>query len=417
MQRPDPRLDAPAIARTEAGFSLAELAVGAGIAAMVITASFLIFDVNSRVSRVQIQVSDLQQSQRVAQQEILRYARMAGRGGLPQRWAVTVRDNVPAGFTLAGNPVMEGTDVLMVRGIFNTPVLHVQAVGGGFAWSPTALTGSLNIDSMTRAGIQQSLDAIDDAITNARPDALLLISTADPTVYAVVEIIGGAVSPFDVDQDGVIEPGEQRANVQFSADPAGSTFEQGYTQMSQGGAFPPGLRSAAYVGILEEYRFYVRDTSAVAVAEPKLSRARFFPNTQIVYDNDPQNGRVDVSDNVLDLQVALAIDVNLDGQIDDVSAPNLDEWLWNDDADVEADGLWGALDADLPWVNGTLFELRVNTLVRTDRPDPGYQADPLGFLENHEYNEPTVAPDEDAAFERSFRRRVMTTRVDLRNLG
>lgn len=407
--------------RPDAGFSLLELAVSTGIAALVITSSLLIFDVNSRVSRVQIQVSDLQQSQRVAQQEMVRYLRMAGRGGLPQRWGVSVRDDVPVGFQIAGNPVMTGTDVLTVRGVFNSPVLHVQSIGGGFSWDAASFTGSLTVDTKTRAGILQPLDAITDAIASGRPDSLLMISTFDPTVYAVVEITGGGIGPWDIDGDGDIEPDEQRATVNFKADPGGGAHEMGYTQMSQGGAFPPGLRSAAYVGILEEYRFYIRDTTATAVAEPKLSRARMFPNTQLVH-GDVGSGRVDIADNVLDLQVALAVDLNLDRLIDDMSPPDLDEWLFNNPggSDVgETDSLWGGLDVDLPWVNGTLFEIRLNTLVRTDRPDPRYQSDPLISIENREYNEPADVPagDVDAAFERSFRRRNMQTRVDLRNLG
>ena len=68
----------------EAGFSLAELAVASLIAAFVLLGAFLIFDFNSRLSRVQIQISNLQQSHRIAQQDVLRQVRMAGRGNIPE---------------------------------------------------------------------------------------------------------------------------------------------------------------------------------------------------------------------------------------------------------------------------------------------------------------------------------------------
>ena len=99
-----------------------------------------------------------------------------------------------------------------------------------------------------------------------------------------------------------------------------------------------------------------QDTTAVAVAEPRLSRARFFPNTNIVHGN-VANGRVDVADNVLDLQVALAVDVNLDGAIAPGPPDALDEWLWNDPNDAgDTDSLWGGPDVDPTWILGTLFE-------------------------------------------------------------
>ncbi len=407
----------PQLDPSEAGFSLAELAVSTAIAAIVLLASLLIFDVNSRVSRVQTQVTDLQQSQRIAQQEMLRMARMAGRGGLPQGFSISVNDSVPAGFQVAGNDVVPGTDVLTIRGVFSAPIFHVASVGGAFSHNQGLQTGSLAVDSISPAGIPQSLDAFKDALAANRPEGLLIVSPADPTIYAVVQITGGAVVGADVNGDGSVDAGEERATLTFTSNPGSSAHNAAYIGMSAGGAFSPRLNTAAFVGVLEEYRFYIRDArTAEGGNEPKLSRAQVFPNTNLVYDGNAANGAVDIADHVLDLQVALAIDVNGDRAIDDVSAPEADEWLFNHSDDVDTDSFWGAADVDANWT-GRLFQLRLTTLVRTDRPDPGYQSDPIDFLENHEYAEPDAAANGDQVLDRSFRRRMMATLVDLRNIG
>ena len=64
------------------GYSLIELIVSLGITVIVLLGLFQIFEKNTEVARIQTQVSDMQQSLRVAQNEMARFIRMAGRGGL-----------------------------------------------------------------------------------------------------------------------------------------------------------------------------------------------------------------------------------------------------------------------------------------------------------------------------------------------
>ena len=83
------------------------------------------------------------------------------------------------------------------------------------------------------------------------------------------------------------------------------------------------VTSVAYVGILEEHRFYVRqmfDTgpNRTLDAAHRFSRARVFPGTDrpwrglgddsAVGDPDHPSWSMDVADNIMDLQVALAFD-------------------------------------------------------------------------------------------------------------
>ena len=60
------------------------------------------------------------------------------------------------------------------------------------------------------------------------------------------------------------------------------------------------LTTVAYVGLLEEYRFYVREDHAIsgnAASDltPVLSRARFYPGTDQVYAADTSNFKQDIA--------------------------------------------------------------------------------------------------------------------------
>jgi hypothetical protein len=70
---------------------------------------------------------------------------------------------------------------------------------------------------------------------------------------------------------------------------------------------------------------------------------------------------------------------------------------------------------DAPLV-GRLAYARLSTLARTNRRDKDYQAPDLPMVEDHEYDvgDPQDRANGDAA--RLFRRRILQTIVDLRNL-
>jgi len=114
----------------EAGFTLIEAVVSLAIMVVVLVGLLALLEFNSRVARSQVNVSEMQQSVRVAQADIVRTVRMAGRGGLPvsrpateagypgmsmpQGTAIGVANNVPDGTTIgggAGAAVVPGTAV------------------------------------------------------------------------------------------------------------------------------------------------------------------------------------------------------------------------------------------------------------------------------------------------------------------
>jgi hypothetical protein len=176
-----------------------------------------------------------------------------------------------------------------------------------------------------------------------------------------------------------------------------------------------------FASVLEEFRYYVREDYSIpgddtSPLSPKLSRARMVPGTNLVH---PEEGSVaiDIADGVFDLQLAMGIDLDADGEIDQFDpdgAPlvgDADEWLWNHEAD-DPDDAPGAGD----WNASTLRLMRLTFLGQAGRPDREYIAPAIESIENRDYSElvvPTVGGD---IAERRYRRRMLQSVLDLRNL-
>lgn len=406
----------------QAGFTLVELMI-----TFVLTIAFMgglltLLDSNNKLARSQTYIAGMQQALRSGQYEMMRTVRMAGRGGLPrgslpQGLAVAVRnDAAPSGDQHhiavgdTGSPeILAGTDVLVVRGAISGSVYQINPLAGGFAVdSQTAPTsGSIRIlDPHPTTGIRQDLAPLIDAVENDPHGALLLVSPID--VWAVVEIDKTA-SDITTDPQNIV--------IGFRVGTVGGPeVRDSYIELS--GGFPTTLRTVAHVALLEEYRYYVREERAVAgdatsALVPRLVKARFFPATELPHATDTEFG-VEIADNVFDLQIALGVDTDGDGVIDE--GPEPDDWLYNSASDTNADGdpvdpaQWN------PPVNPPpLAHVRLTTLARTDRGDLGYLAPPLGMIEDKDYSE---MPHNvfNAVSERRYRRRLLQTVVDLRNL-
>ncbi len=191
------------------GFTLVELAVSLFVTVTVLLGVLALFDFSNKLSRAQTNIADMQQSLRVAQADVTRFIRMAGRGGLPlgysalgvwTGWAVDVSNNVADDTHIAAGDedtpeVIPGSDVLTVRGVFTSPLYQVNpADATSFTLTrrrglPTS--GTLRIASTTPTGIPQDLSAIRDAIKERRHEALLLVSPKGTNVWAVVELNPG----------------------------------------------------------------------------------------------------------------------------------------------------------------------------------------------------------------------------------
>jgi len=414
-----------------------ELIVALAVFTIILTAIMSLFVFNTRLARAQMHLTGMQQSLRVAQYELVRSVRMAGRGGLPTSQypvlpgyagqllpaglAVSVANNVPAGTRIAGCDcarVMEGTDVLKVRGVFNSPVYQLNPAAGDFQYDATTGTGTVIVRHKSPTGVPQSLTAFEDRISDGVADSILLVSPLDDSIYAVVEMQAGASSATQV--AGVTE----FVTLEFTTQGDNTTE---FLSLSRGGQYPPELTTVAYVGLLEELQFYIREEHAIpddltSELTPRLSRAQVFPGTAVAYENDTDNLTGDLTDNILDLQVAIGVDtvpafgVEPDGLVVEgdgttTTPTDDDEWLFNHAGDDPTDVKWVNTLAD----PARLFYLRINTLARTDRPDTHFQAPLLTLIEDKDYSS---APFNvfNTRDERMYRRRNIQTTVDLRNL-
>lgn len=424
----------------EGGFTLVELTITLLATVIVLLGILTLFDFTNRLSRVQGHVAGMQHSLRISQIEVERVVRMAGRGGLPAvrqtapGGALWVDNNVAEGTTIggAGTPeVAEGTDVLTVRGTFDTPIYQISHAPGTLVYFDNAgqvttnpaqaVSGRLQVTWETpTTRIPQSLAPLREAIEAEIPEALVLVNWRSPGVYAVVAL---DTANSSVAADGSV------ATIAFRI--SGSALAAQYARLSPNGVFPAAMSNVSSLGILEEHRYYIREVDGSA---PRLTLARALPATNIAYGPaggaNEANWALDVADNVMDLQVALGLDtanhvprarpagapvepLNLtsiaadpiNGYISEAAEGEDDDWLFN-----------GADDdrADAEWLNALPYYVRMTFLVRTERPDAGlYQAPLLVNLEDREY--PPNHPF-NSALDRRYRRRALQTVINLRNL-
>ncbi|HEV7509654.1 MAG TPA: PilW family protein [Thermoanaerobaculia bacterium] len=426
------------------GFTLIELLVALAVTVIVVLGILLLFDFNNKLTRVQTNVADMQQSERIAQYDMVRMARMAGRGGLPVSALVvnqsaalplgsgiSVLNNAPANTHLvaadtSSPKVLLGTDVLTLRGAFSTPIYEAAfanpstftLTGPGTPTPATATGGTVAICDQSPSGAAQDLTGLTALIDLAaggkiRKEALILVSPTADTIYSIV-----ALDPSISTKTAATCPGNAGVTIAFISDPADPMVAK-YRALYPApvGNLNDSLKNVAFVGLLEEYRYYVREDHAIAGTDtsdltPVLSRARFYPGTDLVYADEASNLKQDIADGIVDLQIAFGIDANSDGQLttDPPADPATDEWLGNAAADTA--------------ITGGLKAIRISTLARTNRRDHDYVAPVLASLEDHTYsttdiNDPVNGYDAvnfKGSMARLYRRRVLQTVVNLRNL-
>jgi prepilin-type N-terminal cleavage/methylation domain-containing protein len=353
--------------RNQAGFTLVELLVSLAVTAVLILGVLATFDLSSRVNRVQMSVADLQQSMRIAQNEVVKMARMTGRGGLPGNQAILLTNNVASGTKLVSteprSEVLEGTDIIRVRGVMTGSLYQVEYLDGSVfhAPNPDGTGGWVTVIDHA-AGVPQSISALKDAFD---PDPAKG-GKADETLLLV--------TPFDTYFVVEVESTEDMTDVKGTYDGLKIHFKQATAVNAGMGGRPVGEQTAvAYLGVLEEYAFYVRKDGTGN--SPKLARARLAPGVGTAYKDDPSNLIMDIADNIMDLQA-----------VSTFVTPGL----------------------GLP-------DLRITTLARSDRRDPGKYLGPLlpATLEDHAY---ATAHAYNSDSQRRYRWRVVRSNVDMRNL-
>jgi prepilin-type N-terminal cleavage/methylation domain-containing protein len=346
----------------DAGFTLVELLVSLAVTAVLILGVLATFDLSSRVNRVQMSVADLQQSMRVAQNEIVRLARMTGRGGLPANQALLLTNNVASGTKLVStvptSEVLEGTDIIRVRGVMSGSLYQIEYLDSSVFKAPDASGNGGSVVIIDHAaGVPQDIDTLKDALDLAigagKPETLLLVTPFD--TYFVVAAIAT----------------EKKVDVKGTYDGLSITFDANAVNTGMGGVPVVNQTAVAYLGVLEEYAYYIRKDGNGE--SPKLARARLTPGMGTAYKGIDDNVKMDIADNIMDLQAVT-----------------------------------GFVTAGLP-------DLRLTTLARSDRRDPGKYLGPLlpATLEDHAY---ATSHAYNSESQRRYRWRVVRSNVDMRNL-
>ncbi len=441
-------------AARQAGFSLMELVMAMLVLMVVTMAGLTLVDTGQKVTHSQTGIAELQNNQRVAQQELVSMLAMAGLGGLPEGidpdlggddttgvfpdgLALAVTNNVGEDTHVgdASTPVVvEGSDVLTLRGVFTTPALYLEPQ------QSLTLDGegrvSIVISTSVDVGVNQDLEALRRELVIAtdtedpRPEAFILRDRYNPGAFAVLEL--------DPSTTQVGDTGDSTLTVGLilSSDSSQQHYANEYGRMILGTTLLQGSggsqvtlpddtevqlpRMIGSIGLLEEYRFYVREEWEISGDDdtrltPVLSRMRFYPGTGVAHPE----GSIDISDDVVDLQLALGVDMPpLDGRIaDGFDADGLavdwdeDEILFNHPDDDT--GLnpppgtrdWAVLDAKVAFA-------RVTTVVQAARPDRGYEGLRLGELEDRDHTESVFNQSDNL----KVRKRRLRTHVELRNL-
>lgn len=423
-----PASASPAGRARQRGFTLIEMSISLFVTIVILLGVLALFDFSNKLSRVQTNISEMQQSLRVAQTDAVRMIRMAGRGGLPvgtlpNGTAVAVANNVADGTHVAdatSPEIVPGSDMLTIRGVLTSPIYQVDKNNpASFTLDSktTPTRGTLHIKSSSPTNIPQDLTAIKDAITNKRPEALIMVSPLDAGVWAMVEL--------DWAGSDITNPNDFTVGFKIS----GGTHTTDYLKFSsQGpGVFPTDLTSVSFVGIVEEYRYYVRRAYAVTGDKtsdlmPKLTRARAYPGGTSPWNADAANWQTDLADNVFDLQVALGVDTLAKGAGGACAAGTIaadpvncgiyestdgenDDWMFNGEKVTDP----------LVFANSDLYYVRLSTLVRTERRDNTYVAPTLVRVEDNTYTGLPI--DFNSTAQRMYRRRILRTVIDLRNLG
>ena len=449
--------------RGEAGFSLIELLIAMVVMVEVMAAILLLFTSLSDIASVQTDVAEMQQAHRVGQRAMVEVVREAGLGGLPASvnappgnpgvfpdgLAIQVRNNALPDARIGdatSDLLLEGSDVLVVRGVFSTPVYYSAPidVATELVTGTQILNKTLTLQS-DLSGVTQDLQPLEEALVQ-EPKRLLLVRDLLSTMsgYAVLETNGLA-------QDIAACGGnclEIRVTLSDAADSAAyAELMLGNGLVASAGlavdvagplgtvTFPRFINS---VGLLDEYRFYLRPDPAFDATNPdendsigltginassptsRLSRASFRPATDALIGTP-----VDIADNLLDLQVAVGLDRSPDcppqcsniarqarGVVTDDGTEN-DEIQFNHEDDVPIDFTQSVIGVP------EFHFIRLTSIVHAERIERGYRAPLLGFVEDSDRSQDLTIAGVTLNYNTNlpnYRRRLLSTVIDLRNV-
>ena len=287
------------------GVTLVEALVAVALLALVVIAFLSALDVSARVAKVQGNISDMTENVRFSIAALVREAREVGTGGLPivapdasgalAPLAIAVEDNVTSHATLGGRQPLDGTDILHLRGVFESDLYDIP--GGSVSLSGS--TGAVVIPGISPVtgnpqelanpappqghalliGLQTPLDI---------PSGLSAGGVRHYSGYRVVIVDSAAVTGTPPNDSMAVTFHTQGAETALKYNPGGSFV-----------AFSTGFAYSA--GFLNDYQYFIANNG---VGEPSLYRWDSF-----------STAAEELVPNISNLQVALACDWDRNGQI------------------------------------------------------------------------------------------------------
>ena len=318
----------------EEGYSLSELLIAIVISTVLVAAAGATYISQNRSFVTQESVSEVNTQSKIAHDLIANNIRSAG-FGVPEDMNV---DPINAQNTIV-NPVDSDA-------------------------SPDAVTivgGFRRIGALWPVGVNPG---------DACPDNVPLGSTVVRIIYS------GTLRPNDSDRQNLSIDGVQFVRVSsctldgLDCDNSPITLDRPLSQ-----SFPLLDDNADNFCDTGRPVYLVEDTTFCVDGNSSLRRIRRQADT----NNCTGLGTSDdeeIAENIEDLQIAYAVDVNRDGLIDDT----------NGSGDVDAgDFTNGAAVADI----STISAIRLNVLAMADRPDPDFEGlgNPPDFVENRDHDE------------------------------
>ncbi len=368
--------------------------------------------------------------------------------------------------------ILPGSDVMILRGVFSTPMFYLDPpvkIDGDWLSNPGDATnefsGQITLPARSRISgrswwdypqeISDLATRLSAAKTDQIPLALVLRDTLNPNAYVVAAFdyantAAGDLTPsdcpnvsfhadlpaehipqciqfnvvLDPDEDVSTGPGQAYADLTAGTGLEGGDQELVVDVTDSFNVFLPS--NIGSIGLLEEYRLYVRAEWEVpgqfdTRLTPVLARAEFLPGTNTQVD------RIDIADNVLDLQIAVGADadslgIDGHGEVTD-SGSAADEVLFNSEADTDSDGdiVASAVGTESrAWTDPVLqyHFLRINTLVQARFPDLKHRAPQIDLIEDYNRGLTFDVKGVSHTFndDLQYRRRWLQTMVELRNL-
>ncbi len=272
--------------RRDDGFTLIELLVAFAVLAIFIVSILGLLDSSQRLAKTETELSDTQENVRYAAYHLLRTARMVGGTSMPfarddsgDAWIAGQLQNNVSSFVNEFPPpagaldVAPRSDVLTLRGFFEISPFFVNPTRPDINWGTGRVTVHENV------GADQEMNVVAGELIGR---GVVFMGQGQ---YAV-SMVTGNTAPTGT-------AGSQTFTVDFESNPGApwSTFNQGGVWASP--TFP-----VYRVGILDSYTYYVS------------------PDFQLMRIRAGGNGPEPVATSIGNLQCALGIDTDDDGDID-----------------------------------------------------------------------------------------------------